>query len=187
MNDAVYKFKRYEDSSLSYTGINKHEGENVGGYDTVLTSDEYKKLFASQQESLAAVMQNFDDIPDVIDDFEDDDEEDDVPEEKPAKPSKAVVKTTFIKPEIRTPILQPATKVADPAGSPYQTNKNNQEISTIDYSEIKPGSSITHKSFGNGKVVRITEDKIIVSFGKAEKMFLFPDAIKNGFLKTEKH
>ena len=27
MNDAVYKFKRYEDASLSYTGINKHEGE----------------------------------------------------------------------------------------------------------------------------------------------------------------
>ena len=183
MNDAVYKFKRYEDSSLSYTGINKHEGENVGGYDTVLTSDEYKKLFASQQVSLAAVMQNFDDIPDVIDD--DDDEEDDIPEEIHTKPSKAVVKTTFIKPEIRTPILKPATKVADPAGSSYQTNKNSQEISTIDYSGIKPGVSITHKSFGNGKVVRITEDKIIVSFGKAEKMFLFPDAIQNGFLKID--
>jgi hypothetical protein len=36
MNDAVYKFKRYEDGSLSYTGINKHEGEDVGLYDTVL-------------------------------------------------------------------------------------------------------------------------------------------------------
>lgn len=185
MNDAVYKFKRYEDSSLSYTGINKHEGENLGGYDTVLTSDEYKKLFASQQVSLAAVMQNFDDIPDVIDDYEDDDEEDDILEEISAKPSKAMVKTTFIKPEIRTPILQPATKVADPAGSSYQTNKNNQEISTIDYSGIKPGASIIHKSFGNGKVVRISEDKIIVSFGKAEKMFLFPDAIQNGFLKID--
>jgi hypothetical protein len=29
-NDAVYKFKRYEASSLSYTGINKHEGEDIG-------------------------------------------------------------------------------------------------------------------------------------------------------------
>jgi T5orf172 domain/Type III restriction enzyme, res subunit len=37
MNDAVYKFKRYEDSSLSYTGINKHEGEDIGLYDTVIT------------------------------------------------------------------------------------------------------------------------------------------------------
>ena len=30
MNDAVFKFKRYEDSSLTYTGIDKHEGEEVG-------------------------------------------------------------------------------------------------------------------------------------------------------------
>ena len=37
MNDAVYKFKRYEDASLSYAGINKHEGEDIGLYDTVLT------------------------------------------------------------------------------------------------------------------------------------------------------
>ncbi|HBB17767.1 MAG TPA: hypothetical protein DCZ97_12520 [Syntrophus sp. (in: bacteria)] len=38
MNDAVFKFKRYEDSSLSYTGINKHEGEDIGLYDTVLST-----------------------------------------------------------------------------------------------------------------------------------------------------
>lgn len=40
MNDAVYKFKRYEDSSLSYTGINKHAGEDVGLFDTVLKAKE---------------------------------------------------------------------------------------------------------------------------------------------------
>jgi hypothetical protein len=43
MNDAVYKFKRYEDSSLEYTGINKHEGEKVGLYDTVLSQEEKRK------------------------------------------------------------------------------------------------------------------------------------------------
>lgn len=37
MNDAIYKFKRYEDSSLSYSGIFKHEGEKVGLYDTVIS------------------------------------------------------------------------------------------------------------------------------------------------------
>jgi hypothetical protein len=43
MNDAVYKFKRYEDSSLSYSGIDRHEGEKmVGGYSTVITVDEYQ-------------------------------------------------------------------------------------------------------------------------------------------------
>jgi len=42
MNDAVYKFKRYEDASLVYTGINKHEGEDIGLYDTVLSPKDYQ-------------------------------------------------------------------------------------------------------------------------------------------------
>jgi hypothetical protein len=41
MNDAVYKFKRYEDASLSYTGINMHSGEDVGLFDTTISSDEF--------------------------------------------------------------------------------------------------------------------------------------------------
>jgi hypothetical protein len=45
MNDAVYKFKRYEDSSLSYTGINRHEGEDIGLYDTVITRKEALRVF----------------------------------------------------------------------------------------------------------------------------------------------
>ena len=45
MNDAIYKFKRYEDSSLEYTGLNTHSGQKVGGFDTVLNQDEYQKLF----------------------------------------------------------------------------------------------------------------------------------------------
>jgi hypothetical protein len=44
MNDAVYKFKRYEDASLEYIGINKHEGEDIGLYDTVLSSKDYTEL-----------------------------------------------------------------------------------------------------------------------------------------------
>jgi hypothetical protein len=48
MNDAVYKFKRYEDASLVYIGINKHEGEDVGLYDTVLSSKEYKESFVNE-------------------------------------------------------------------------------------------------------------------------------------------
>lgn len=44
MNDAVYKFKRYEDASLAYTGINKHEEDNIGLYSTVISREEYNKL-----------------------------------------------------------------------------------------------------------------------------------------------
>jgi len=48
MNDAVYKFKRYEDSSLIYTGIDKHGGKAVGLYDTVLSEEDYKMTFVNE-------------------------------------------------------------------------------------------------------------------------------------------
>ncbi|MDR2770180.1 MAG: GIY-YIG nuclease family protein [Rickettsiales bacterium] len=43
MNDAVYKFKRYEDSSLNYVGIDRHEGEDIGLYDTAISAADAKK------------------------------------------------------------------------------------------------------------------------------------------------
>ncbi|GAB6068506.1 GIY-YIG nuclease family protein [Methylothermus subterraneus] len=48
MNDAVYKFKRYEDPSLVYTGINRHPGEDVGLYDTVLRRGDYEAIIAGK-------------------------------------------------------------------------------------------------------------------------------------------
>ena len=57
MNDAVYKFKRYEDASLVYTGHeSRHAGEGVGIYNTVLTEDEYKELYRAQQGTLSDVI-----------------------------------------------------------------------------------------------------------------------------------
>jgi hypothetical protein len=50
MNDAVYKFKRYEDASLSYVGINRHENKSVGLYDTVLSRHEYEQTFVNESE-----------------------------------------------------------------------------------------------------------------------------------------
>ena len=45
MNDAVYKFKRYEDSSLSYTGVYKHEGKDIGLFDTVIKNENIYSKF----------------------------------------------------------------------------------------------------------------------------------------------
>lgn len=36
MNDAIYKFKRYEDASLTYVGINRHANKAIGLYNTVI-------------------------------------------------------------------------------------------------------------------------------------------------------
>ncbi len=53
MNDAVYKFKRYEDASFEYTGLDSpHKGEKVGLYDTVLTAADYEALRQGQLKSM---------------------------------------------------------------------------------------------------------------------------------------
>jgi hypothetical protein len=48
MNGAVYNFKRYEDASLCYTGIDKREGEKVGGWDTVVSKKEYAQILENR-------------------------------------------------------------------------------------------------------------------------------------------
>jgi hypothetical protein len=48
MNGAVYNFKRYEDSSLIYTGLDKHEGERIGLFDTVISNADYQGAFTNQ-------------------------------------------------------------------------------------------------------------------------------------------
>lgn len=52
MNDAVYKFKRYEDASLSYTGINKHPEYKIGLYDTVISIEEFKQNLSQEFENI---------------------------------------------------------------------------------------------------------------------------------------
>lgn len=52
MNEAIFKFKRYEDSSLSYTGIDKHMDKDVGGWDVVMKRKEYERFFYNQQISM---------------------------------------------------------------------------------------------------------------------------------------
>ena len=56
MNDAVYKFKRYEDASLSYTGIDTHTGTIIGLWDTAVdTSIEEPVRIVTQQEDPSPV------------------------------------------------------------------------------------------------------------------------------------
>ena len=44
MNDAVYKFKRYEDSSLEYAGIDKHAGTVIGLWDKTIDTAENETI-----------------------------------------------------------------------------------------------------------------------------------------------
>lgn len=45
MNDAVWKFRRYEDASLRYMGVTRHKGLQMGLWDTALSEDDFQSMF----------------------------------------------------------------------------------------------------------------------------------------------
>lgn len=103
MNDAVYKFKRYEDASLSYTGINRHEGEDRGGWDTVLSDADYNKMFTLQQASMEAPAPAPDDLPAKPYFTPDEDEPKPAPAKKPApQPAKPIISYGGFTPKTNT-------------------------------------------------------------------------------------
>lgn len=103
MNDAVYKFKRYEDASLSYTGIDRHEGEDRGGWDTVLSDADYNKMFSLQQASMEAPAPAPDDLPAKPYFTPDKDEPKPAPEKKPApQPTKPIISYGGFTPKTNT-------------------------------------------------------------------------------------
>lgn len=169
MNDAIFKFKRYEDSSLSYTGINKHEGENVGGWDTVLKKEEYEQLFYNQQATMEAPDFDDNDIPNAsyIEEYV---------EEEVIEPETASVS---IPPKTSTsPFITSAYGVKPPVGAISKKPSKPK----MDVSWLKIGTPVKHKVFGEGKVVTIKGEYVIVSFGKAEKTFILPDCVANGHI-----
>ena len=173
MNDAIYKFKRYEDSSLSYTGIDKHEGEDVGGWDTVIKRAEYEKLFYNQQETMSAPERADDDVPEVAynTNFEDDEDE---PAITTVKSDVVVSNTTPPMPDFKAAVnFTSAQKVAPKQEEP--------EKPKVDVSGVKVGITVNHKKFGEGVVSELTDNYITVVFGKAEKKFMFPSSFENGF------
>lgn len=54
------------------------------------------------------------------------------------------------------------------------------------WQQIKVGTIITHKSFGEGVVVKIEGNYFFVQFRGKEAKFILPDAIDKGYIKTLK-
>lgn len=170
MNDAVYKFKRYEDASLSYTGINRHEGENRGGWDTVITDADYNKMFALQQASMEAPAPAANDVPEnPVSRFI-----------KAAKPLSEKKPTAVAKEP--TPYKNPE-RLAEAVVAPKQVEPvTPAPKKEVNLSRVKVGCRLRHKAFGIGVVNRIDHGVIVVAFGNAEKKFPFPGALLEGFL-----
>lgn len=169
MNDAVYKFKRYEDASLSYTGIDRHEGENRGGWDTVISDADYKSMFALQQASMEAPIPSADDLPKKpFLDFAEAVRDMDQPKKKlQAAEKPAAYRRHLEKPRYTPPVPKPAAPASQ---------------KQVDLSRVVVGGQLRHKAFGMGTVKEIRGGLIIILFGGTEKKFQFPGALLQGFL-----
>ena len=168
MNDAIFKFKRYEDASLTYTGINKHVDDEVGGWDTTIRKTQYEKLFYNQQYSMVSVDDS------VYSDVEETKPIDTRVTRKPTSESKPVVST---QPVVKQPISSQSS--LQPTQAKIDINAQLDAL-TVD-------SVVHHKKFGKGTIVKLNKNEkfIYIKFALGEKKFVYPDAFLMGFLVVE--
>lgn len=170
MNDAIFKFKRYEDASLTYTGINKHASDEVGGWDTTIRKSQYEKLFYNQQASMSEV-----------------DEEAYTQRSETATEPRVTVKTPVksVVAQSKPVVAQPVKPAASEVTKPVHTEEAEDLKARLE--KIAAGDIVYHKKFGKGEVVKINKNEkfIYVKFMLGEKKFIFPDAFLMGFLGVE--
>lgn len=159
MNDAIFKFKRYEDSSLSYTGILKHASDEVGGWDTTIRREEYEKLFYNQQATMAAPEQRAD-------------EEIAAAESAPLETAEAAA--------------QPEKEAAPAVYTTIAKEQPQETAPAFDTSTLTEGTAVSHAKFGEGRIVKIDKlgKYIHVAFSVGEKTFA-NSAFAQGFLKLK--
>lgn len=181
MNDAVYKFKRYEDASLSYTGVDRHAGEGVGLYSTVVSRTDYDQMAGLLAASMEATAPSADDVPDapVFADAPEDDDEDEI-KPVPAARQKEKARASIVAAP-KTPIPTPTYRPSYVPPAPAAVKKI--EIPAVDVSGVKAGTMVLHKAFGKGTVSKIDSIYIYVTFDGVEKKFQFPGAFQQGFLR----
>lgn len=163
MNDAVYKFKRYEDASLSYTGIDRHAGEQIGLYSTVVSKEDYDTMAGLLSESMKAEQSNY----------------------TPTKSEKKVTTVTHSTSDVKAVAERNLTPTYRPAFVPpkVQTQTNPKAVE-VDTSNIAVGTKVKHKAFGTGVITDKGQAYIFVKFDgqSVSKKFQFPGAFTQGFL-----
>lgn len=173
MNDAIFKFKRYEDASLIYTGIDKHTNDEVGGWDTTIRKTQYEKLFYNQQSSMSEI--DYSSYLRVTEPIAAPHKE---AKRVDGKPTESVSQT---KPIVQ---VQSAKHVTETTSSQEATAR--QDIGAK-LESIGVDSTVIHKKFGKGTVVKINKNEkfIHIKFTLGEKKFIFPDAFLMGFFEME--
>ena len=169
MNDAIFKFKRYEDASLTYTGINKHDNDEVGGWDTTIRKTQYERLFYNQQSSMSAI------------DHSTYTQTTESPKEvRPVNRETVKPAAVQAKPAVAT---QPTKPLVVPVSKPEPASGSDDLRARLEKIEVE--DLVHHKKFGKGEVVKINKNEkfIFIKFMLGEKKFIFPDAFLMGFLE----
>lgn len=154
MNQGIFGFRRYENASLTYTGVDMHEGENVAGWDTILRRNEFNALYATQQATLSltsAILTSVEEEPDKL------------PKRKSASTAKTITRKINLTPPTmpirKKKIKLPNVKVGDAV---KHKTLGKGKITFMDESQEK-----IHVKFVN----------------TGEKVFLFPKVFIDGLLK----
>ena len=166
MNDAIFKFRRYEDPSLTYTGVNKHASGEIGGWDITIRRAEYEKLFYNQQATLQSVSADTDSAGFAEDSVTND---------------KSVDYDVHARHEDRVEMSTPGMAF----NRKQSESITNEDVANhVDIPAVKIGTEVMHAKFGKGEIVRVdTKGKyIFVAFAAGEKQFA-ETAFAQGFLK----
>lgn len=173
MNDAVYKFRRYEDASLSYTGIERHEYDaRVGLFDTSLSREDYENM--KRRDSLLdanghAARPSPPDADGTANSW--------MSNEQPkSRPRHTVLMASNATPKTSSALVDKSIHT-DAALRP-----KHKRISQEELDKIGKGSTVYHKAFGAGRVISIVGDRIMVNLDGKDRVFNFPDSFYRGFL-----
>ncbi|WP_204649845.1 GIY-YIG nuclease family protein [Gemmiger formicilis] len=170
MNEAIYTFKRYEDSSLEYTGIRKHAlDENVGLFSTVISREDYEQMAAQQRDSMVSTTQYMPIAEKIL----------------AATQAKTV---TPQKPKVQnTSSIPPKTGKVEATQKPISfTQKDSSEAIESKVTEIPKitiGDKVKHKKFGVGTVTDFNGTVMDVRFDEGQKRLGYPFVFENNIIE----
>lgn len=210
MNDAVYKFRRYEDASLSYTGIERHSYDaKVGLFDTSLSQVDYKEL--KQRDSLLSsdgYLRNR--ANEVIIESETIDDRFATQKTDSASTRKSLIKRTIDVVEVpgfaaavranaesaiaddtanKTALNGEDQKEDDRADKSKNAVKDEPAVTQEQLDALSLGDAVFHKAFGSGRIVNLNDDYIEVTFAnddkkkKPSRKFMYPSSFFQGLLQ----
>lgn len=159
MNESVYLFRRYEDSSLNYTGINRHAGEARGLFATSISEADYEA--EKMRDTYVGVEAFQSTLNEAVGLTADDEPVDELPEELED--------------------VEEAVEVAVETEPEPEDDGWTME----DLDNLQVGDLVRHRSFGVGPITRIEEGYITLNVGGRERKFAFPGAFEGGFLSLD--